>query len=274
MKLNCNFILLSFFFLSVSCNNITAEHPNISKDLSMEKQISRTLEAKYDEEFTVLEHSFDKALNIYTFKAHPSANDQVIFEGDFDEREKEVKNKIDSDGYVNSKYSWEAGDFYESLFPNKELKLKVATSVYSYYQHEFGSKVPDWDDYLENRDERSTIRMNCYFFDIPDGPYHQLVITMEAIIELLHEKYGNNYSIYTGFWPSGFLEDFDFEKMTVGFESTSMEDADNLLNKMQYLSKEFFVKIVNRSIEKLTDERIYSLIKDHNKNGPTEMVEI
>lgn len=116
--------------------------------------------------------------------------------------------------------------------------------------------------------------MNCYYFDIPDHAYHQLVITTQAILELLQEKYENQYSLYVGFWPSGFLEDKKLEDLTFGFESTSMEDADNLINVMQYLSKVLFIKIVNGSIESLDDQRIFDLIKDHNKNGPDEMVEI
>jgi hypothetical protein len=36
----------------------------------------------------------------------------------------------------------------------------------------------------------------------------------------LHKKYGDNYSLYVGFWPSGFLEGKKLEKLTFGFEAT------------------------------------------------------
>lgn len=268
-----NFSLFYLILIS-SCVSSGHEKATTSNDLLMEQQIEKTLNAKYKEDFKVTEQFFDKSLNLYLFKAHPANNKEIIFEGNFDEREADIKDKIDQDSYVNTNFSFQATQFFESTFPNKELKYKISSSIYSYYDHKFGNSLPSFDEWLEERPEKSTIRMNCYFFDIPDEPYHQLVITLQAVIEMLHEKFDNNYSVYTGFWPSGFLEDKDFKNMTVGFESTSMDDADNLLNVMQYLSKVFFVKVVNSSIEKLDDEGVYNLIKDHNKKGPNAMVEI
>jgi hypothetical protein len=53
-----------------------------------------------------------------------------------------------------------------------------------------------------------------------------------------------------------------------------MEDADNLLNVIQYMERIFFVKVVNGSIDRLTNEKIFELIKSFNKNGPILRVEV
>jgi hypothetical protein len=247
---------------------------NINNEESMDNQIEKTLKLKYKESFKVTDSSFDKGLNLYLFSAHPIDKPEIIFEGTYDEREDSEENKIDNDGYVNSKFSYEASVFYEEQFPNKELTHVAKTSVYSRYEHQFGNPLISWNEYLSERLDGSTIRNNTYFFSIPDGPYHQTVITLQAVIESLHMKYKNNFSVYVGFWPEGFLDDQDINELTFGFENTKMEDADNLLNVMQYLSKVLFIKIVNGSIASLTHEKLYELIKPHNKNGPDELVEI
>jgi hypothetical protein len=240
----------------------------------MKTKIENTLKLKYKEDFNVIEHYFEKGLNLYQFKANPLKNKEIVFGGTFDERVVSEHNKISSDGFINSKYAYEASLFYKSLFSGKNLTHVAQASVYSRYEHTFGTTVPSWTDYLKKRENGSTIRNNTYFFTIPETPDDQLVKTLRAAIESLHDKYRNEYSIYVGFWPEGFLEDLNFDDLTFGFETTSMEDADNLLNVMQYLSKVFFVKIINGSIESLTHERIFELIKDHDKNNPEIMVEI
>lgn len=270
MNMTALFYQLILFSLLSSCNGSV----NFNNEESMDNQIEKTLKLKYKESFKVADYSFDKGQNLYLFSAHPIDYPEIIFEGTYDEREDSEENKIDNDGYVNAKFSFEAGLFYESLFPNKELLHVAQASVYSKYIHSFGTKVPEFNTYLQNRIEGSTIRNNTYFFSVPDSPYHQTVVTIQAITESLFMKYGNEFSVYVGFWPEGFLDDKNLEDLTFGFESTSMDDADNLLNVMQYLSKVLFIKVVNGSIEELTHEKLYELIKPHNKNGPNEMVEI
>lgn len=270
-----NFIYI-YLILNVGCFNTSGTSSSPTSESSpenMESQIENSLQAKYNEAFKVAEQYFDKSLNLYTFIAHPVSDPEIVFEGNYDERESKEKDKISNDGFPNIKFSYQAGVYFESLFPNKQLKHEAQASVYSNYDHTYGSKVPEWDEYLQQREKASTIRMNCYFFEIPDQPYHQTVVTLFGIMETLHEKYENNYSVYAGFWPKGFLEDKNLKELTFGFESTKMGDADDLLTVMQYLGKELFIKIVNGSLEGLDEEKIFELIKDYNKNGPTEMVE-
>ncbi|WP_235299119.1 hypothetical protein [Portibacter marinus] len=240
----------------------------------MKKEIASTLKAKYSEEFTVKEAYFDKSQNLYLFVAHPAAQPEIEFEGTYDERESEEANKIDHDAYPNEKFSYQAGQYYKSLFPNKELKHIASASVHTDYKHKFGNEVPEWSEYLDKRSPKSTVKMNTYFFEIPDRPFHQIVVTLRAILEEMHSKYNNNYSLYAGFWPKGFLEGKNLDEMTFGFDATSEEDADHLINKMQYLQKVLFIKIVNGSVDQIDEEKLFHLIKDDNKNGQNEMIEI
>ncbi|GLR16688.1 hypothetical protein [Portibacter lacus] len=261
-------------FLNIGCFSTSSkENVDTNSKNNMEEQIEESLALKYAEPFKVIDQYFDKSLNVYTFTASPKANDDIVFEGNYDERESNEQKKILNDGYPNIKYSYQAGVYFESLFPNKELKHEAQASVYSKYDHTYGTLVPEWDEYLEDRKDGSTIRMNCYFFEVPDQPYHQTVVTLFGIMETLHEKYENNYSVYAGFWPKGFLEDKNLEDLTFGFEATKQEDADDLLSVMQYLAKVVFIKIVNGTLEGLDEEKLFELIKDFNKNGPTPMVE-
>lgn len=239
----------------------------------METQIQNALSSKYNEEFKVVNQYFDKSLNVYTFTAHPENNSSILFEGNFDERQNRVEEQITHDAYPNTKFSFEAGQYFESLFPNKQLKHEAQASVVSAYEHLYGKKVPEWDEYLNDRPDGSTIRMNCYFFEVPDQPYHQIIVTLFGVMETLQLKYKNNYSVYAGFWPKGFLDDKNLEDLTFGFESTKQDDADDLLTVMQYLAKEVFIKIVNGSLDGLNEEKVFELVKDYNKNGQTQMVE-
>jgi len=240
----------------------------------MKTEIEKTLKAKYNEEFVVHDQYFDKSLNLYVFEASPKNEEQIRFEGNFDERASSKNDRIDHDAYPNEKFSHEAGEYYESLFPNKQLKHYASASVNTNYHHEFGNLVPAWDAYVKDRGSQSTIRMNTYFFEIPDRPFHQIVVTLRAILEELQIKYENNFSLYSGFWPEGFLEDKNLEELSFGFNSTSDQDADNLINKMQYLEKVLFIKIIGGSVEDIDEQKLFNLIKDDNKNGLNEMTEL
>lgn len=273
MKLSMAIVTFIYFLLNMGCINSGSTPPKEIRADNMEDQIQKSLQAKYDEAFKVTKQYFDKSLNVYTFTAHPLSNPGISFEGNYDEREAAERDKIANDGFSNTKFSFQAGEYFESLFPNKQLKHEAQASVYSNYEHTYGNKVPEWNEYLQNRKDGSTIRMNCYFFELPDQAYHQTVVTLFGIMETLHEKYENNYSVYAGFWPKGFLEDKKLEELSFGFESTKMGDADDLLTVMQYLGKEVFIKIVSGALEGLNEEKVYEFIKPYNKNGPTEMVE-
>ncbi len=240
---------------------------------SMKVQIERALKAKYAVRFDVVDSYFEMGLNLYVFTAAETNSPNIIFEGNFDERKKDVKEKITSDGYINQKFSYEAEDYFSSLLDKKYGKA-FGASVYSRLEHRFGEPVPSLDEYLKNRIEKSTIRSNRYFFEIPKSASDPVVTEIGKMLHGLHKKYRNNYSLYIGFWPPGFLEGKKLEKLTFGFEATSMEDADNLLNVIQYMERVFFVKVVNGSIDQLTNEKIFELIKPANKNGPDSMVEI
>jgi len=240
---------------------------------SMKVQIERALKAKYAVGFEVIDSYFEKGLNLYVFTAAETNNPQIIFEGNFDERQKDVKKQITSDGYINQRFSYEAEDYFSSLL-DKKYGEAIGASVYSRFEHRFGERVPSLDEYLKNRMEKSTIRSNRYFFEIPKNPDDPMVAEIQEMLRGLHKKYGNNYSLYVGFWPPGFLEGKELKKLTFGFEATTMEDADNLLNVMQYMERVFFVKVVNGSIGSLTPQQIFDLIKPYNKKGPTQMIEI
>lgn len=265
------FALLVFI---VSCSNQKTKDVFKQNQKSIKQQISVALTEKYQEKFSVSEVYFEKGLNLYQFTASPKSEAKIQFEGQFDERNSVVKDQIIHDAYPNMKFSYEAAKFYDGLFPNRTLKLVASASVNSMYKHQYGTKVPSLDDQLKNRKTGSTIRMNTYFFEVPNNAYHQTVVTIRAVLEELHAKYGNNYSLYVGFWPEGFLEGKKLEELSFGFEATSQNDADNLLNKMQYLSKVLFIKITSGAIDSLDEEQLFELIKDYNKNGLDEMVEI
>ncbi len=240
---------------------------------SMKVQIERALKEKYAVRFDVSDSYFEVGLNLYVFTAAETNNPKIIFEGNFDERQKDVKKQITSDGYINQKFSYEAQDYFSSLLDKKYGKA-IGASVYSRLEHRFGDAVPSLNEYLKNRVEESTIRSNRYVFEIPKSPNDPVVAEIGKMLRGLHKKYGNKYSLYVGFWPPGFLEGKKLEDLTFGFEATSMEDADNLLNVMQYMERVFFVKVVNGSIDQLTNEKIFELIMPFNKSGPTLMVEI
>jgi len=240
---------------------------------SMKVQIERALKAKYGVQFDVSDSYFEMGLNVYVFTAAETNNPKIIFEGNFDERQKDVKKQITSDGYINHKFSIEAEDYFSSLLDRKYGKA-IGASVYSRFEHRFGEPVPSLDEYLKDRIEKSTIRSNRYFFVIPKSPNDPVVAEIGKMLWGLHKKYGINYSLYVGFWPPGFLEGKELDRLTFGFEATTMEDADNLLEVIQYMEKVFFVKVVNGSIDPLTNEKIFEMIKPFNKNGPTLMVEI
>jgi hypothetical protein len=273
MKIALQIFIYIYLLHTLGCSNTPMSKKTTSSTNNMETQIQNALAAKYDEQFEVVDQYFDKSLNVYTFTAHPESNASILFEGNFDERQREVEDQITNDAYPNTKFSFAAGQYFENLFPNKQLKHVAKASVYSAYQHNYGNKVPDWDEYLEERPEGSTIRMNTYFFEVPDQPYHQSIVTLFGVMETLQLKYKNNYSVYAGFWPKGFLEGKKLEDLSFGFEATKQEDADDLLTVMQYLAKEVFIKIVNGSLDGLDEEKVFELVKDYNKNGPTKMVE-
>ncbi len=233
-----------------------------------------TLESKYAESFKLVDFYFEKGLNLYVFQASPKSNTDIVFEGTFDERKDNANERISHDAYPNMKFSHAASQFYVALFKQIDLPHYASASVVTDYVHPWGDKVPSWDQYLQNRSAKSTIRMNTYYFDVPDDAGHEIVVHQKAILEALHSKYHNNYSLFVGFWPSGFLEGKKLEDLTFGFTATSEKDADNLLNTMQYLSKVLFIKIVNGSIEGLDEQQLFDLIQDDNKNGPNEMVEM
>lgn len=267
------FIVLSILSTS-ACNNSDRKDVKLDQNATMEETIAYLLQAKYDEEFTVKDVDFEIGLNSYEFSASPKSNPKITFTSTYNELNTIEEKQLGYDGFPNSKFSYQAGVYYKSLFPNKQLKHIAQVSVYSKYTHSYGEKVPEWDTYLKNRVAGSTIRMNTYFFEVPDHEYHQTVVTLFGVMETLQEKYKNDYSVYAGFWPSGFLEGKKFEALTFGFEATTEKDADDILMTFQYLAKEFFVKIVNGSLQDMDEKRVFELIKDFDKNGPTPMVEI
>lgn len=178
------------------------------------------------------------------------------------------------DAYPNIKWSYEASVYYESLFPNKELEHVAQASVVEYYKHNYGDKVQSWLKYQNGRSSDCTIRMNTYYFEIPKQPYDQSIVTHFAILETLHETYGNNYSVYAGFWPKGFLELKELSKLRFGFNENELGDADDLLIKFKYLKKVLFFKIVNNSIEGINEKKLFDLIQDFNKKGQDEMIKL
>lgn len=263
-------ILFLYLMFAASCTSSNdPNNSNMNENIS--KQIENLLEDKYSEGFKVTESNFEKGLNAYTFTAHPSANPEIIFTGEYDERDADPKKKLSTDSYVNNSLSYEGTVYFESLFPNKELTHVAQTEIYSNMMHTWGNKVIDLSSFLENRPDGSTVLMNSYFFDIPDEPYHQIVVTIRAVLEELQMKYKNNYAFYTGFWPEGFLEDKEFSELTWGFNATTMDDADEVLNVFQYLAKVLFFKIVSGSIDTLDEEKLFQLIEPHNKQGQNEM---
>lgn len=262
----------------ISCGNSSTNNKNFSweskKNNTMKDSIAYALENKYNEPFEVEETNFEIGLNVVVFKASPKANKAIKFEGQFDERKADIKKSISQDAYPNQKFSCQAGEYYESLFPNKQLKHIAKASVYTPYEHTYGTTVPEWKDYLKERPKGTTVGMNTYFFEVPNDAYDQSIVTLYGIMESLHETYENDYSVYAGFWPKGFLEDKKFDELTFGFEASSHTDADDILLKQQYLAKEVFIKIVNSSLDNLDENKLFELIKDYNKNGPTPVVEL
>lgn len=261
-----------FFFILIIIFSCNVEEKK-ERDIQMEiKQgIKNVLKQKYSEEFEITDLYFEKGLNAYQFEAVPKKEKDISFHGTYNELNEDIKKQI-HDSYPNKYLGYEATHYLKSLLGNNSENVALDVAVYSYQKHGFGEEVPVMDDFLQNRSEKSTISNFLYFFRVPTSADDEIIDTIRQIIKGLHLKYGNNYYLEIGFWPEGFLENKSFERLTFGFNSTSHEDADNLLNKIQYMDKVLQVKIVNNSINKMDNNMIFSWIQDFNTKGQNEMI--
>ena len=82
--------LVAFTYISTS----SKENVDTNSKNNMEEQIEESLALKYAEPFKVIDQYFDKSLNVYTFTASPKANDDIVFEGNYDERESNEQKKF------------------------------------------------------------------------------------------------------------------------------------------------------------------------------------
>ena len=241
---------------------------------NMEKQIAEALEAKYQESFKITDVVFAKGLNLYEFTASPKKNKKLQFQGQFDERKPSPAEQLVTDSYPNHNLSFSAQERFQKMVHPLFSPVATSCTVYSRTTHTFGKSVISMADFLENRNPKSTIRHNMYVFQSPESPADPMINNIQQIIGQLAETYGSDFSLFIGFWNPSFLEGKNFEKLTWGFESTSHEDADDILNVMSSMDHVLFLKVISSAGKNLSHEEIFKLMEKHNKKGQNEMKEI
>jgi hypothetical protein len=222
-----------------------------------EIKILDALKAKYDESFKMINLVFSDEQNAYIFEARPREIKDIKFQGLFSD-------KIIEDSYPNHFISHEIDEIMNDHISNLSNTYAYDSEITSNYSHKFGEKIISLKEFLEDEKMKKTIHIFLYFFDIPKSSNDELIKNLRSIAnkvaEITHDKFG----MWTGFWPAGFLEDQNFDDLNFGFNSVEMEDADNIMNKAQYLAKVISFDVVNQKMEEINEEDLFEIMGDYN----------